>query len=171
MPKEENDVYSFGIVLLELISSRPAIIKVAELYPCNITNWVRSIIAKGDIGMIVDRRLQGEFETNSARRAIEIAMSCVSLRSTDRPTMRDLVVELSVCLKIAMAHERTNSLEDNHDSVGIEAVMAIEERYTYFSKTGEYSLGSSVHHANPSFCGALHIEKHTRLKLHYYIEL
>ena len=70
-----------------------------------------------------------------------------------------------------MAHERTNSLEDNHDSVGIEAVMAIEERYTYFSKTGEYSLGSSVHHANPSFCGAFHIEKHTRLKLHYFIEL
>ena len=151
MPNEKTDVYSFGIVLLELISSRPAIIKFSEdSRPCNIANWVRPIIAKGDIRMIVDQRLQGEFETNSARRAIKTAMSCVSLSSSDRPTMRDLVAELRECLKIAMAHERTNRLEDNHDSVGIEAVMAVEERYTYLSKMGKYSLGCSIHGANPS---------------------
>ena len=60
MPNEKNDVYSFGIVLLELISSRPTIIKITGDNPCNITNWVHPIVAKGDIRMIVDPRLQGD---------------------------------------------------------------------------------------------------------------
>ena len=137
MPNEKTDVYSFGIVLLELISSRPAIIKITEDSRCNITNWVRPIIAKGDIRMIVDPRLQGKFETNSARRAIETAMSCVSFSSTDRPTMSDIIVELRECLKVAMTHERT---KEGHASVGIEAAMAVQERYKCLSKIGTYSL-------------------------------
>ena len=88
-------------------------------------------------------------------------MSCVSLSSSDRPTMRDLVAKLRECLKIAMAHERTNGLEDNHDSISIEAVMDVEERYIYLSKMGKYSLGCSIHGANPSLFDALLIEKHT----------
>ncbi|KAL6335728.1 hypothetical protein AAG906_039491 [Vitis piasezkii] len=126
VPNEKTDVYSFGIVLLELISSRPAIIKITEDSRCNITNWVRPIIAKGDIRTIVDPRLQGKFETNSARRAIETAMSCVSFSSTDRPTMSDIIVELRECLKIAMTHERT---KEGHASVGIEAAMAVQESF------------------------------------------
>ena len=137
VPNEKTDVYSFGIVLLELISSRPAIIKITEDNRCNITYWVRPIIAKGDIRMIVDPRLQGKFETNSARRAIETAMSCVSLSSTDRPTMSDIIVELRECLKIVMTHERT---KEGHASVGIEAAMTVQERYKYLSKIGTYSL-------------------------------
>ncbi|KAJ9692167.1 hypothetical protein PVL29_011306 [Vitis rotundifolia] len=123
VPNEKTDVYSFGIVLLELISSRPASIKITKDSQCNITNWVRLIIAKGDIRMIVDPRLQGKFETNSARRAIETAMSCVSFSSTDRPTMSDIIVDLRECLKIAMTHERT---KEGHASVGIEAAMAVK---------------------------------------------
>ncbi|KAJ9692165.1 hypothetical protein PVL29_011304 [Vitis rotundifolia] len=126
VPNEKTDVYSFGIVLLELISSRPAIIKITEESRCNITNWVRPIIAKGDVRMIVDPRLQGKFETNSARRAIETAMSCVSFSSTDRPTMSDIIVELRECLKIALTHERT---KEGHASVGIEAAMAVQESF------------------------------------------
>ncbi|XP_034696177.1 uncharacterized protein LOC117922232 isoform X2 [Vitis riparia] len=126
VPNEKTDVYSFGIVLLELISSRPAIIKITEDNRCNITYWVRPIIAKGDIRMIVDPRLQGKFETNSARRAIETAMSCVSFSSTDRPTMSDIIVELRECLKIVMTHERT---KEGHASVGIEAAMTVQESF------------------------------------------
>ena len=137
MPNEKTDVYSFGIVLLELISSRPAIIKITEDNRCNITYWVRPIIAKGDIRMIVDPRLQGKFETNSARRAIETAMSCVAFSSTDRPTMSDIIVELRECLKIAMTHERT---KEGHASVGIEAAMAVQERYKCLSKILTYGL-------------------------------
>ncbi|KAL6335731.1 hypothetical protein AAG906_039494 [Vitis piasezkii] len=141
VPNEKTDVYSFGIVLLELISGRPAIIKITKNNLCNITNWVHHIIAKGDIRMIVDPRLQGEFETNSARRTIEIAISCVSFSSTERPTMSDIVVELRECLKIAMAHERTNNLEEDHDSAGIEAAMTAEESLDGspdFHKTDSY---------------------------------
>ena len=87
--------------------------------------------------MIVDPRLQGEFETKSARRAIETAISCVSFSSTDRPIMSDVVVELRECLKIAMPHGRTNNLEEGHAStVGVEAARTVQERYKIFVKNG-----------------------------------
>ncbi|KAJ9692168.1 hypothetical protein PVL29_011307 [Vitis rotundifolia] len=142
VPSKKTDVYSFGIVLLELISGRPAITKTTEESPCDIADWVHQVTAKGDIKMIVDPRLQGEFEANSARRAVETAISCVPLSSIDRPTMSHVVLELKECLKIAIAHAKIDNAEEDQGRVGIEAVHErtdkVEEDHDPFGGEAAY---------------------------------
>ncbi|KAA8541722.1 hypothetical protein F0562_022874 [Nyssa sinensis] len=93
---EKSDVYSFGIVLLEIITSQPALAKGND--KTHIIQWVSSMVHQGDVKNIVDPRLRGDFDVNSAWKAVELAMACVSRTSTRRPTMNYVVMELKECL-------------------------------------------------------------------------
>ncbi|GAV75936.1 Pkinase domain-containing protein/Malectin_like domain-containing protein/LRR_8 domain-containing protein, partial [Cephalotus follicularis] len=97
---EKSDVYSFGIVLLEIISSRPVIAENYDHEKTHITQWVNLMLAKGDINNMVDPNLEGQFDTNSVWKAVEIAMTCVSPTPNTRPNMNHVVMELNECLAI-----------------------------------------------------------------------
>ncbi|MED6124000.1 hypothetical protein PIB30_054896 [Stylosanthes scabra] len=102
---EKSDVYSFGVVLLEIITGKPAIIKASVVEKIHISEWVESMLAKGDVKCIVDTRLQGDFESSSVWRAVEIAMASVSDKSSKRPHMTDIVTELKECLAMELARK------------------------------------------------------------------
>ncbi|XP_044479485.1 LRR receptor-like serine/threonine-protein kinase IOS1 [Mangifera indica] len=110
---EKSDVYSFGVVLLELITSRPVIAN--NNGNNHISQWVGSMIAQGDIKKTVDPRLGGDFDINSAWKAVEMAMLCVSQTSDERPSMNYVVRELSQCLEMEIARkERRGVQPGNH---------------------------------------------------------
>ncbi|XP_059456285.1 probable LRR receptor-like protein kinase At1g51890 isoform X2 [Corylus avellana] len=111
-----SDIYSFGVVLLEIITGRPAIEGSHE--KTHISQWVRFMLDNGDIKNIVDTRLCRNFSINSAWKVVEIAMACVSPTLAERPTISQVVAELKECLAIELArtvegHEGkpTNSIE------------------------------------------------------------
>ena len=60
---------------MEIITSRPAITKNSK--KVHIIKWVSSMLEKGDVENIVDPRLEGDLDINSAWKAIEAAMVCV----------------------------------------------------------------------------------------------
>ena len=96
--RKKSDVYSFGIVLFELITGQPAIIRRVPEEDTHILNWINPLIQAGDIQNIVDPRLKGEFNTNSAWEAVEIAMSCVRpVVAVQRPDMSKVLAELKEC--------------------------------------------------------------------------
>ncbi|KAL6134549.1 hypothetical protein ACLB2K_066780 [Fragaria x ananassa] len=106
---EKSDVYSFGIVLLEIITGRPAVSRTRERIAIN--EWVGSIIPKGDIDTIVDPRLKGIFNVSSAWKVVEIAMECVSPEANKRPTMSKVVGELKQCLETQLSQRNQSSYE------------------------------------------------------------
>ncbi|XP_023912841.2 putative leucine-rich repeat receptor-like serine/threonine-protein kinase At2g19230 isoform X2 [Quercus suber] len=100
---KKSDVYSFGIVLLELITGRPAIMRGLEKNT-HILDWIYPIIESGDIQSVVDPRLQGKFHTNSAWKAVEIALSCIPPIASQRPDISQVLAELKECLALEMTN-------------------------------------------------------------------
>lgn len=107
---EKSDVFSFGVVLLELITGQPAVTKTED--KIHIIQWVSSLLLQREVKDIVDPRLQGEFDIDSAKKALDTAMACVAPASINRPTMSHVVMELKQCLPKKMSNQ---SECDNHE--------------------------------------------------------
>ncbi|XP_058180840.1 probable LRR receptor-like serine/threonine-protein kinase At1g05700 isoform X3 [Rhododendron vialii] len=110
---EKSDVYSFGVVLLELITGKPAVLKPPENTP--LVKWIVSMVERAQIKEILDSRLNSDFDTNSALKALETAMPCVELSSNRRPEMRQVVVNLRECLEMEKARVRARKENEEHN--------------------------------------------------------
>jgi len=83
----------------------------------HISERVSSMISRGDIRAIVDSRLEGNFDINSAWKALEIAMSCVSPNPNERPMMNVVVIELQATLATELTRTEHNNGGDPMYSV------------------------------------------------------
>lgn len=85
------DVYSFGILLLELVSGRKPIERLPSGAKRTITEWAEPLIARGRLGDLVDPRLRGAFDAAQLARAVECAALCVQGEPDRRPDMKTVV--------------------------------------------------------------------------------
>lgn len=103
------DVYSFGIVTLEMIKGSKLSSWVVNDDECDheqdsqLEKFVRMVkrkIQSGEdcwVDQIVDPRLEGKFSKNQAITLIEIGLSCVEQDRNKRPTMASVVQTLLDC--------------------------------------------------------------------------
>ena len=124
---EKSDVFSFGVVLYEIITGQPVISRNHE--KTHISQWVSSLVANGDIKAIVDSRLGGEFVSSSAWRAVEMAMTCVSRNPNSRPTMGEVVNELKECLAIVLARTKQSGA-DTGESIELGSLNMTSTEYS-----------------------------------------
>ncbi|XP_029129074.1 probable leucine-rich repeat receptor-like protein kinase At2g28990 isoform X2 [Cajanus cajan] len=96
---KKSDIYSFGIILFELITGQHALSRTPEKN-VHILEWVIPMVETGDVHNIVDPRLKEEFNINSAWKAVEIALSCISPATAERPDISQILAELKECLSL-----------------------------------------------------------------------
>ncbi|OIW14142.1 hypothetical protein TanjilG_21282 [Lupinus angustifolius] len=93
---EKTDVFSFGAVVLEVACGRRPIEKdVCGVHGVggisNLVEWVWSLHNEGNLLMVADPRLEGEFEEGEMRKVLLVGLACSHPDSMARPTMRSVV--------------------------------------------------------------------------------
>ncbi|GKC92994.1 probable receptor-like protein kinase [Tanacetum coccineum] len=116
---EKTDVFSFGIVLLELVGGRRSVKTIDdggrskkryEYFPKIVVDKLKS----GKIMEAVDQRLleQGEIGENEVKNLVNIALWCIQHKPRRRPNMVDVVKWLEGRVAVEQAPETTMIVVD-----------------------------------------------------------
>ncbi|KAK7352171.1 hypothetical protein VNO80_17589 [Phaseolus coccineus] len=91
----KSDIYSFGVVLLELITGRRAIDASRKPGEQNLVSWSRPYFSdRRKFVHMVDPLLQGNFPLRCLHQAIAITAMCLQEQPKFRPLIGDIVVAL-----------------------------------------------------------------------------
>ncbi|KAJ4828393.1 hypothetical protein Tsubulata_031604 [Turnera subulata] len=106
---EQGDVFSFGIILLELLTG-----KTVEKSGIDLPKWVKSMVREEWTGEVFDKEV-----TSAARQyafpLLNVALKCVSKLPEDRPSMAEVMEKME---------EVVNSNDDN--DVTLSSMASIE---------------------------------------------
>ncbi|KAJ0979337.1 hypothetical protein J5N97_014811 [Dioscorea zingiberensis] len=89
---EKTDVFSFGALVLEVVSGRRPIDGNEGR---NLVEWVWRLHGEGRIMAAVDERMGGEHEEAEVRRVLLVGLACSNPDAVARPAMRGVVQMLS----------------------------------------------------------------------------
>ncbi|XP_062207280.1 probable serine/threonine-protein kinase PBL1 [Phragmites australis] len=92
----KSNVWSFGVVLLELITGRKNLDVNSSKEERNIVKWSRPFLTDDSrLSLIMDSRIKGRFPTKAARIVADIILKCLHKDPSERPTMRDVMESLA----------------------------------------------------------------------------
>uniref|UniRef100_A0A7I4AFS7 non-specific serine/threonine protein kinase n=1 Tax=Physcomitrium patens TaxID=3218 RepID=A0A7I4AFS7_PHYPA len=100
---DKSDVFSFGVVLMEILCGREPLSSDCAPEEYNLVAWVRpaliNSIPKGDTS-VVDKALGNQFILQSLTVVANVAFQCTEKEGANRPTMTEVVRELKRALDI-----------------------------------------------------------------------
>ncbi|KAJ3695477.1 hypothetical protein LUZ60_000854 [Juncus effusus] len=91
---QKSDVYSFEVVLLEVVSGLLPIITSGE-ENIHITQWIKDILSTKNIEDVIDPKLVEHFDSNSVWKVMDLAFICTAQNSDERPTIAYVPIYLS----------------------------------------------------------------------------
>lgn len=121
----KSDVYSFGVVLLEIICGRQPINANLNEEEVNLIQWVTPYVkmdgdASHEIEVIIDQRLDGNYEMGSIIKVARLALQCVEATPCCRPSVSEVVTEIKEAI--------TGGNEDNGSPPLLSHGIGIERR-------------------------------------------
>lgn len=85
------DVFSFGVLVLEIITGRTPIFRNDLQEEVYLVDWVKSMVASQNSNHIVDPKLPNIPSSKELKRVILIALRCVDPEEGNRPSMADVI--------------------------------------------------------------------------------
>ncbi|KAJ8422732.1 hypothetical protein Cgig2_015540 [Carnegiea gigantea] len=99
---EKSDVFSFGVVLLEVITGRKPVDQSRDE---SLVEWARPLMSEAldsqNFDQLADPRLQGNYNRGEMFRMIEAAAACVRHSSSKRPKMSQVVRALDTISELS----------------------------------------------------------------------
>ncbi|KAK5784380.1 receptor-like protein kinase FERONIA [Gossypium arboreum] len=103
---EKSDVFSFGIILYEVLLGRTAYDSTLPKHKQHILNWLKDSQREGTINNSIDPYLKGRIAPECLEKYSDIASSCAHYKGNERPAMGEVVVTLELALEL---QERADS--------------------------------------------------------------
>ncbi|KAM1024138.1 hypothetical protein ACFX2I_037336 [Malus domestica] len=90
------DIYSFGVVLLELLTGKRAMDKSRPKSEQNLIDWAKPYLTSSSrrLRYIMDPRLAGQYSVKGAKEIAHLALQCISMNPKDRPKMPTIIETL-----------------------------------------------------------------------------
>ncbi|KAL0905527.1 hypothetical protein M5K25_023952 [Dendrobium thyrsiflorum] len=88
------DVYSFGIVALEIVTGK-SVTSITNEGNIHLLDWAHFLREKGELLMLVDKNLGLDFNKEEALRMIKVALLCSNSSPARRPLMSTVVSMLT----------------------------------------------------------------------------
>ncbi|KAK9101233.1 hypothetical protein Scep_024663 [Stephania cephalantha] len=129
----KSDVYSYGMVLLEIVSGRRNFEVSEETGRKKFSMWAYEEYEKGNIGNVIDKRLtERDVDMEQAMRLIMVSFWCIQEQPSQRPTMGKVVQMLEGIMTIEAPPVPKASIESSvggassgHNSIGISAISSV----------------------------------------------
>lgn len=110
---ESCDLYSFGIVLLELVSGKKPTENMVPGARCTLADWAVRLVSEGRYDEIVDPKMHGKYNIEELKRVVHAAVVCSHTSPGQRPTMHEVVGFLKGELDEKSFKERTRKRAKN----------------------------------------------------------
>ncbi|CAA3023264.1 PTI1-like tyrosine- kinase At3g15890 [Olea europaea subsp. europaea] len=123
---ESCDVYSFGILLLELASGKKPLEKLSLRIKRSITDWALPLAREGKFNELVDLRLTGKYVEEELKRVVLVGLVCSHNQPEKRPTMLEVIELLKgdrekfAALEMHETFKSSPVLEENSDTTSDE---------------------------------------------------
>ncbi|KAE7998545.1 hypothetical protein FH972_003081 [Carpinus fangiana] len=149
----KSDVYSYGVVLLELLSGRKPVDMSQPPGQENLVAWARPLLtSKEGLETIVDQSLGSDVPFDSVAKVAAIASMCVQPEVSHRPFMGEVVQALKlVCNECDEAKVGSRSLSQEDLSICMDAGVSTGSGELPDTVQSQYSL--------PNFNSAIDTER------------
>ncbi|CAI9753282.1 unnamed protein product [Fraxinus pennsylvanica] len=88
----KSDVFSFGIVLLEIITGLTALDETRVRGKHKLLDWVRPLLSEPkNFLQLADQKLNGQFPKSVFCKTVELVLMCIRDNAPSRPTMTEVV--------------------------------------------------------------------------------
>ncbi|XP_006349178.1 serine/threonine-protein kinase PBS1 [Solanum tuberosum] len=132
----KSDVYSYGVVLLELLTGKRPVDMAQPSGQENLVTWARPILRDKDrLEELADPRLEGKYPKEDFVRVCTIAAACVAPEASQRPTMGEVVQSLKMVQRVTEYQDTT--------TINSGARPNLRQSSTTFESDGTSSMFSS----------------------------
>ncbi|RZC44393.1 hypothetical protein C5167_037343 [Papaver somniferum] len=113
----KSDVYSFGVVLVELLTGERVISLARPDKRMNIAMYFHSLKEEKDIFEVLEARVATEGKHEEVLAVSNLANRCLNVKGDDRPTMKQVAMELESLLRVKLSAPVPNPYrhKQNHE--------------------------------------------------------